>query len=242
TVAGATPLAGIADSGVVALHEQDGTFETALPITASVPSTGYTSAASGQTFQWKTGGVDVTRPGSTTATVTPQAADLGTVLQLQVGITYPAGYDDDQTALFSFAPVAAAPVLTASAEVAAGSKVSVAGTGFAPSTTYSIELHSSPVVLGTVTTSASGALSSSFAIPADTAVGAHQLVAYDPNGNAVATADLTVTAAPQPAAAPALAATGAGFVAPIGLGAAGALLLGLALLLVALRRRHRLAR
>lgn len=229
-VIGTTPFSTIASGGTVALHERHGTFETVLPIAAGVPSTGYTSTGTGQHFQWKIAGADVSRPGSTTATITPLVTDLGSTLQLNVSITYPDGYYATQSALYTFAPVKAAPTVVIPDSVAPGTELQISGSDLGPSSTYRIELHSTPVVLGSITTSAAGTFGSGFVIPRGTAAGTHQVVVYDPNGNIVATADITVTAGPN------LAATGATTDYDWFVGA-GALLLGLALLVVARRRR-----
>ena len=58
----------------------------------------------------------------------------------------------------------------------AGGPVTVSGGGFMPSTELTVELHSTPVVLGTTTTDVYGNYSASVVIPADTAPGVHQLV------------------------------------------------------------------
>ncbi|MFF3601977.1 esterase-like activity of phytase family protein, partial [Kitasatospora indigofera] len=64
----------------------------------------------------------------------------------------------------------AKPVLSLGASsVKAGGTLAISGTGFAPGTPVSVELHSTPVVLGSVTADAAGAISLLATIPAGTA-------------------------------------------------------------------------
>jgi hypothetical protein len=58
----------------------------------------------------------------------------------------------------------------------AGGPITVSGDGFMPSTELTIELHSTPVVLGTTTTDALGNYTTTATIPAGTVPGVHQLV------------------------------------------------------------------
>lgn len=142
-----------------------------------------------------------------------------------------------------------------STSVAAGGTVTISGAGFVASADLRIELRSTPVLLGTATTDATGAFRTTVTVPADTAPGAHSLVMIDPDGAETAVA-LTVTAAAgggQPGGTPggggatapgtgtskngSLATTGADS-APFIL--AAVLLLGTGLGLVVLRRRRRI--
>lgn len=117
------------------------------------------------------------------------------------------------------------PTLGASAsKVTAGGAVTVNASGLLSGESYTIELHSTPVVLGTVTADAAGTVSGTFTIPASTLGGPHTLVLLR-GGVQVAAFPITVTAASG------LAATGADAAAlPLGaaLLALGALALGLA--------------
>ncbi|WP_067200623.1 esterase-like activity of phytase family protein [Microbacterium sp. XT11] len=90
-------------------------------------------------------------------------------------------------------PAEPAAISLSTASVAAGGAVEVTGTGFPASSTVRIELHSDPVVLGTAATDADGALRFSATIPAETAPGAHEIVAV--SGDVTARSALTVTAA-----------------------------------------------
>ncbi|WP_217177061.1 FN3 domain-containing metallophosphoesterase family protein [Streptomyces sp. AC495_CC817] len=96
-------------------------------------------------------------------------------------------------------PVTPEPEVPATVElgatsVVAGGTVSVSGAGFAAGAEITLELHSDPVRLGTVTADETGAFRRTVAIPASTPAGAHTLVAILPDGSEVRTA-LTVTAA-----------------------------------------------
>ncbi|GAB3598701.1 hypothetical protein GCM10027408_15730 [Microbacterium tumbae] len=85
------------------------------------------------------------------------------------------------------------PALALSAtSAAAGSKVIVTGSGFPASAAVRIELHSTPVVLGTTTTDADGGLVFVATIPASAPAGEHEIVAF--TGEITAAAALTVTA------------------------------------------------
>ena len=80
------------------------------------------------------------------------------------------------------------------ATVEQGGSLTLSGTGFAPETEIALELRSEPVPLGTAKAAADGAFAQQIEIPADTAVGEHQVVAMLPNGAEIAV-PLTVTAA-----------------------------------------------
>ena len=79
-----------------------------------------------------------------------------------------------------------------------GQQITVVGTGFLPYSTARIVVYSTPVVLGTATTDASGAFRKTVTIPADLEPGAHALMAYgvDPSGHEHSLRlDITVAAA-----------------------------------------------
>jgi hypothetical protein len=58
----------------------------------------------------------------------------------------------------------------------AGTTITVTGTGFEPGESVAIELHSTPVLLGSVIANGSGAISGTFTIPASVPAGSHSLV------------------------------------------------------------------
>lgn len=125
--------------------------------------------------------------------------------------------------------------------VQAGGSVSITGSGFPAATAVRIELHSDPVVLGTATTDAQGALSFTATIPRSTAAGAHEVVAIAPAATARAAITVTAAATAPPTSGGAssgdLASTGGdnAWLLPIAVGAGILLLAGLTL---ALRRRR----
>lgn len=154
-------------------------------------------------------------------------------------------------------PEPEATVELGSASVVAGGSVTITGNGFAPDAALRIELRSTPVSLGSVTTDGSGAFRRVVTIPTGTAPGAHSIVVIDAAG-AETTVAVTVTAAPgggqsgggQPGGGqPGGGATAPGTPGGDALASTGAdstpLLLGSVLLLVAgfalvvLRRRRR---
>ncbi|HWS51002.1 MAG TPA: esterase-like activity of phytase family protein [Microbacterium sp.] len=88
----------------------------------------------------------------------------------------------------------AEPSLTVSpAAVQAGSAVTVSGRGFPAAAEVRFELHSAAVVLGTATSDAAGNVRFVATIPAGTAAGAHEIVAFA--GEVTVRAALEVTAA-----------------------------------------------
>ncbi|MGY2063980.1 hypothetical protein [Blastococcus sp. SYSU DS0619] len=133
-------------------------------------------------------------------------------------------------------------------EAEAGQEITVIGTGFLAHSTVTIVIHSTPIVLGTVTTDATGSFRKAVTVPLTLEAGTHSLVAYgvDPQGDPHALRlDVVVEAAAAPAAgAPsggdgALAYTGTS-IDPFQVSLIGAgLVLAGALALVGVRRRRR---
>ncbi|MFF1571184.1 polysaccharide lyase family 8 super-sandwich domain-containing protein [Leifsonia sp. NPDC058292] len=72
-----------------------------------------------------------------------------------------------------------APSLHVTGALVVGGKIVIDGTGFDPGTALTVELHSVPARLGTVTTDQAGAFSLSATIPSDTVAGAHTVVALE---------------------------------------------------------------
>ena len=92
-----------------------------------------------------------------------------------------------------------APPATSTTTPSAGESITITGDGFAPNTTLTIELHSTPVVLATTQTDSAGNYSVIVVIPADTPPGAHEIVArgLGPNGEErTSVVTITVGAAP----------------------------------------------
>ena len=78
--------------------------------------------------------------------------------------------------------------------VVAGQDATVFGSGFPPSTPVDIVLLSSPVLLGTVVTDASGSFTTTVTIPSDTEPGIHRLVGAVRGGGPSAETTITVLA------------------------------------------------
>ncbi|MTD15635.1 LPXTG cell wall anchor domain-containing protein [Nakamurella sp. YIM 132087] len=122
--------------------------------------------------------------------------------------------------------------------VAQGGSVTVTVSGFLPGETARVELHSTPIVLGTFLIGADGAGSATVTIPDDAEAGQHEIWVIGETSGVVVTIPVTVE--------PSLAATGVSSgVTTLGIIGLVTLLLGGSLLLIARRRsvaaghRHR---
>jgi len=109
------------------------------------------------------------------AVVTVTAADGTTTKQYRVTVRQPAlsVVANGTAAHGPFAP---------------GSAVTITSAGLTPGAVYSVVVHSTPRVIGTVTATAAGTVSASVVLPADLAAGAHTLFLADAKGTAVTTA------------------------------------------------------
>lgn len=157
-----------------------------------------------------------------------------------------AGDASDQLTVTGIAPPPSVPAadgslaapkgLGSSGSVVKGDKVTVHGTGYAPNTLVSVLVYSTPQVLTTTMTDASGSFTVEVTVPAGLADGHHTLVAAgaDPSGQMrYLTLPITVTGGSAE-----LAYTGASVLTPA-LAGLGALVLGAGLLLVSRRRSPR---
>ncbi|SEN51507.1 hypothetical protein SAMN05216281_1094 [Cryobacterium luteum] len=79
--------------------------------------------------------------------------------------------------------------------IAPGASIPITGTGFAPFEVVDIWLHSTPVLLGTLTADALGRVSGSFPMPANIASGTHHIVLVDENGVSYTSAAVVVALA-----------------------------------------------
>lgn len=107
-----------------------------------------------------------------------------------------------------------APTVSVSGELVPGGDIVVSGAGLAAGVDVSVELHSTPVLLGTAQSVADGTWSLAATIPTATPLGRHDIVAilaglsFASQGVQVAAPASTVTGgSPPPAAAPAAAPT-----------------------------------
>jgi LPXTG-motif cell wall-anchored protein len=157
----------------------------------------------------------------------PDYSSIGTVAPVEAGL---ATIDCDGTPSPSKATVTAS-----SGAVEAGGTVDLAATGFAAGETVRIDLHSTPIQLGTAVADATGAVHTTVTIPADVEPGDHTIVLTGETSGATASVAITVDA-PQ-SAGEALPVTGShsGATATVGLG-----LVVLGAGLVSLGRRRQL--
>jgi LPXTG-motif cell wall-anchored protein len=206
------------------------------PYTASV-------AATGGTAPYTYSVVGTLPPGLTLDTVTGAISGTPTAsgdTTFQVAVTDSSTPAASATSASIVIHVYSASIAVTSS-VSPGGLITVTGAGLQPGT-YSVVLHSAPVVLGSVTVGAGGALSFSATVPSSTSVGSHTVQLLS-GSTVIASASLTVTAAAVPAApaptaaAPAaLASTGSDASGPASL--ATLLVLAGATALVLLRRRR----
>ncbi|MET0725780.1 MAG: esterase-like activity of phytase family protein [Leifsonia sp.] len=132
------------------------------------------------------------------------------------------------------APTSATPTATLSAStVSPGQQLRIDAAGLPAAETVRVELHSTPAVLGTATTSLLGAATVTATIPTDAAAGAHAIVAVLEDGTQVQLASVTIAAASTAA----LASTGFEILG-FGLAALAVLAPGLALTIIGARRRR----
>ena len=80
--------------------------------------------------------------------------------------------------------------------VNAGTAITVNGSGYQPLEVVEVWLHSTPVLLGTLTANEAGNVSGSFTLLTSTPVGTHHIVLKDVRGGELLSADITVAAAP----------------------------------------------
>jgi titin len=125
----------------------------------------------------------------------------------------------------------------ATSTVAAGKTMTISGSGYAPNSTVALAIYSTPQVLTTVVTDASGNFTATVTVPAGLAAGSHTLVAsgVDSSGNVrFVNLAVTVSASGSASGGARLAYTGADVALPLAVGI-GALALGGGLIVV--RRR-----
>lgn len=220
------------DSAIDLLEGEPGSYATVLtqgdPSDATV-SIGSGTLPAGLSLDPATGEISGTpetgTAGTYDVTLIARGSDGPPSLPLPVRITV--------TAQSSF-------VLESSSVTLTGGEFVVSGGGLIPGSTVAIELHSTPVLLGTVTADATGAFSLRVpALPAGIAFGAHRIVATATSpGGVVRVAEVAVTV-PRPATSvqpAALPATGTDSAGPLAV-ALLLLLAGGALVMLHGRRR-----
>lgn len=115
-----------------------------------------------------------------------------------------------------------------------GERVDVAGDGYRPNSTVTVEFRSAPTFLASVQTNSAGSFAVSVTIPADASSGRHTIAAVGVNPNGTPrelTADITIVASGagergRSNAAATLPRTGAGIAAAVG-GGVGLIVVGL---------------
>ncbi|HST83811.1 MAG TPA: OmpA family protein [Kineosporiaceae bacterium] len=148
---------------------------------------------------------------TTTATSCTLGAISGTSYRVTVSATSDAGTSEDSapstavTALDPEVPPSLPPAVPATLTTdagaisltAPGTDLVIVGLGFAPYSTVTVILYSTPIELGTGTTDGAGRLSLSVQVPADVAAGSHTFLAsgVDPSGGSRLMA-LPITVAP----------------------------------------------
>lgn len=91
-----------------------------------------------------------------------------------------------------------AEVTLAAATVQPGGAIHVTGSGFIPGESVAVELHSTPISLGTVTAGADGVVDTTVTIPADAPAGAHRIVLTGQMSTLTGDSALTVAGATTP--------------------------------------------
>lgn len=129
------------------------------------------------------------------------------------------------------------PTGSSASSLAVGKKITLTGSGYAPNSTVTVLVYSTPQVLTTVVTDASGSFTVEVTVPAGLPAGHHTLVAsgVDPGGN-LRTMTLPVTVVGGTTGQGGLAYTGVA-VAPLLGGGVTAVALGAGLLVLSRRRR-----
>lgn len=149
----------------------DGTTTTTTTSTSTTSTTASTSTSTTST----------TVAGATTTTSTTVAGATTTTVAAAAATT--------TTTSSSTAPI----LRLSSSSVPAGQRVTVAGDRLPANTGLQVNFLSAPLVLGNVTTNATGSFQSVFTIPADATAGAHQINVTNAAGTVLASVDLTVT-------------------------------------------------
>ncbi|GII25050.1 fibronectin type III domain-containing protein [Planosporangium mesophilum] len=177
---------------------------TAVTATAGVSSIVVTWTAPANPGPGITGYTVTAEPGPATCETTENRCVLGAVAGTSYTVRVVAhagnGMDSDVSAP-SAAVVPTAPVVSAEPPAtdltlttdrgaidtaAPGEQIVVIGTGFAPHSTVTVTIYSTPTVLGTAVADADGNFSKAVTVPRDLAAGTHTLVAQgvDPTGAA----------------------------------------------------------
>lgn len=175
------------------------------PLITGIPEVGQTLTANPGSwspmpvelrYQWLANGDAIA--GATGSTFVATPAQLGAALTVKVTGTRP-GHTTAIATSPATSPVAEAvappTVKPAVTNPAPGESIEISGTGFTPGETVRLELHSTPVVLGTVVADSDGNFRVKVKIPASTPSGAHTIYAIGQTSGKTVTAAVTVTGA-----------------------------------------------
>ncbi len=182
-------------------------------LTAGLDDSGWSPRPASLTYQWFRGdGTPIA--GATAATLLPTAELVGSSVYVVV-TAHADGYQPYEAASAPTGNIAAPGIDSSTPAAVVGDTVTIELWGLLLDTDYTLELHSDPVALGTVRSSAEGVIRTTVTIPAGTPAGEHRIVVLL-DGVEVAAVPITVAAvlatAPAAVATPAgarLAATGA---------------------------------
>ncbi len=176
-------------------------------------------------------GTDPTDPGTTPTDPGTTPTDPGTTP------TDPGTTPADPGSADPTDPATVRGSVTVTGDLVAGGAVTVRGTGFAADADARVEIHSDPVLLGTVRTDDSGAFTLAATVPAGLPAGTHTVVVVV---DGVTVGSTTVTVVADAAGSDGeLAFTGAEGLVPAAIAALLALLAGTGIVVARRRRGHR---
>lgn len=206
-------------------------------LTASIDTSGWTPIPTSVSWQWFLSD-GTALPGETGSSIAATNALVGQSVYAVATLSAPDVQDFIIGSPLS-GKIAAATVTTTDSSVSAGGKTTVEVWGLLFSTDYDLELHSTPVSLGTFRSAADGTLVASVTIPAGTAPGEHRIVILR-SGVEVGSVAITVPGAPV---AKTLAKTGGdnATLTPVATLGLGALAAGMIVLFVVRRSQRRSA-
>jgi hypothetical protein len=149
-----------------------------------------------------TGNATSTAPSGNETSTTPVPPGNETSSSSNSTLTAPAGNATATGNSTAIPGVNIATLVLTPASVSAGSELSIAGSGFGSNQNVTLALNDNPLTSNsTITTDATGAFTTTVAIPKDVAAGDHKVSAKDGSG-VEASATLSVTAATMPPSAP----------------------------------------
>jgi hypothetical protein len=162
-------------------------------LTATLDDDAWSPRPTSLTYQWfAADGTPLA--GADTATLVPTPALVGTSVYV-VTTAHADGHQPYEIASAPTGLIAAPGVATSTPTAVSGDTVDVEVWGLLLDTEYALELHSTPVALATVRSSAQGVIRTTVTLPAGTPAGEHHVVVLL-DGTAVASVPITIAAAP----------------------------------------------